>query len=79
MCERLGGSPTAQVGRRWVTERQPGSEGQRECHCSLHALPGGVWHVFVRLIQVIPQALPVVQTLQACGGRLLFASSGGSR
>jgi hypothetical protein len=30
----------------------------------LHAHPGGSWQVFDRLMQLLPQALPVLQTLQ---------------
>jgi len=33
-------------------------------HCASHAHPGGLWQVFFRLMQLFPQALPVVQTLQ---------------
>jgi len=35
-----------------------------EDHCASHAHPGDLWQVFLRLMQLLPHASPVEQTLQ---------------
>jgi hypothetical protein len=40
------------------------TQWKRLDHWASHAYLGGLWHVFVRLMQLLPQALPRVQILQ---------------
>lgn len=44
---------------------------------ALHAQPGGLWHMSCRLMQLLPQALPLLQTRQQLCGSLAGCSGDG--
>jgi hypothetical protein len=43
---------------------------------ALHEHPLPLWHVFARLIQLLPQAYPLSQTMQHCSAGMHFAADG---